>query len=139
MSIEPYSPDYHLVQGLHSGYPLCCVFNREETGSGGECPECEEAGRDYEIHSCSDDIPACAAYIEMVTKGVVSRIREKAEEGYKEISFPNLRFKSTLDGVLAALRDNGYVFDSEKTFGGTVLGVDSEGPPPKITYVYRRK
>lgn len=138
MNIEPYSPDYHLVQGLHSGFPLCCVFNREETGKGGECPECEEAGRDYEMHRCSDDIPACAAYIEMVTEGVVGRIRKKAEEGYKEISFPDLRFASTTDGVLKALADNGYVLNREESHGGTVMGVDSEGPPPKSYYVYSR-
>ena len=139
MSIEPYSPDYHLVYGLHSGYPLCCVFFREDNGGGGACPKCVDGGLvPHEIHRCSDDTPACAAYNEMVTKGVVGRIREKAEEGWEEISFPDLRFDGAIDGVISVLMDNGYVFDGEKTCGGTVVGVDSEGPPHKTYYVYRK-
>jgi hypothetical protein len=138
MTIEPYSPDYHIVYGLHSGFPLCCVFNREETGKGGECPKCEEAGRDYEMHRCSDDIPACKDYIEIITRGVVGRIREKAEEGCEEISFANLRFASLIDGVINVLMDNGYVYDGDRSFGGTVVGVDSEGPPPKSYHVYKK-
>jgi hypothetical protein len=137
--MKPYSDDYHIVYGLHSGFPLCCVFHRVDTGKGGECPKCEEAGEYYEMHRCSDDIPACEAYIEMVTKGVVGRIRQKAEEGWEEISFGDLRFNSSIDGVLNALMDNGYVYDRESDSGGTVMGVDSEGPLPKVWYVYRKE
>lgn len=117
MSIKPYSPDYHIVQGLHSGYPLCCVFHREETGKGGECPECKEAGRDYEMHRCHEDIPACEAYIELVTQGIVGHIKEKADEGWGEISFSDLRFTSTTDQVIAALHQRGYKFSREEEAG----------------------
>jgi hypothetical protein len=140
MSVEPYSPDYHLVYGLHSGYPLCCVFYREDNGGGGACPRCQEAGLvPHEIHRCHEDIPACQPYIELVTQGMVDRIEEKADEGWGEICIPNLRFPSTTDRVIAALHLKGYSFDREETYGGIVQGVDDEGPPPKSYYVYRKE
>jgi hypothetical protein len=61
--------EFDTAFGLHSGYPQCCVWARNEgLIPYGSCKTCHEAGIDrcQGIHYCSYDHPDCATYLEVM-------------------------------------------------------------------------
>ena len=67
--------EYHIAFGLHSGVPLCCAIAFADGGKGGPCPPCKEKGvvskeMFSNMHSCSENNPACVPYLELLERKV---------------------------------------------------------------------
>jgi hypothetical protein len=62
--------DYHIAFGLHSGFPLCCVFSYVETPphkrKGDSCKVCKDKGIQHTLHTCDPKNAACETYLDLV-------------------------------------------------------------------------
>ncbi len=117
--VEPHSPEFHITYGLHSGYPICCVFQLVEEGEHGECPKCKEKGMSYDLHRCSVDIPACAPYLELIADAAVKNVHRFADEDNNDIAFGH---STELSGkVLSALEERGYKLQKTEEQGSQTV------------------
>jgi len=115
--IDPYSPEFHITFGLHSGLPLCCVYEWVYGNSNGnECKPCRDKGLSYALHICGDH-PACQPYLELVTQGTVDTIHKKADAGEIEIGLCNQRPLNK--EMTTALWQRGYHLIDFENAGGT--------------------
>lgn len=70
--------EYHVTFGLHSGFPLCCVWEFAEGGKGGPCKLCLDNGIEElpEPHFCDPATPACQPYLDRVEQNGVATLRD---------------------------------------------------------------
>jgi hypothetical protein len=117
--IEIHSDDYHITYGLHSGYPICCVFRYVEEGEAGECPKCVEAGLYHELHRCSVDYPQCSDYLDLIDQRAAKSVHRFADEDNNDIAFGHTTDMGPK--ILAALEERGYELqDTEEQGSQTV-------------------
>jgi hypothetical protein len=119
MTIRAGSDEYHITYGLHSGYPLCCVFRYVEEGKGGECPKCVEAGLYHELHRCSVDYPQCADYLELIDQSGAKGVHRFADADENDIAFGHTTDMGPK--TLSALEERGYKLDKTEEQGEQII------------------
>jgi hypothetical protein len=75
--------EYHVSFGLHSGFPLCCVWEFAEGGKGGPCKLCRDNGIEElpDPHLCDPANLACLPYLDRVEQNSIAILRQWLDDG----------------------------------------------------------